>query len=41
VAEIMVSKHRNGPTGIVELVFRENLAKFENAATRTVDFSGV
>ena len=40
VAEIMVSKHRNGPTGIVELVFRENLAKFENAATRTVDFSG-
>lgn len=41
VAEIMVSKHRNGPTGVVELVFRENLAKFENAATRTVDFSGV
>jgi replicative DNA helicase len=41
IAEIMVSKHRNGPTGIVELVFRENLAKFENAATRTVDFSQV
>ena len=40
VAEIVVSKHRNGPTGIVELVFRENLAKFENAATRNVDFSG-
>ncbi len=40
VAEIMVSKHRNGPTGIVELVFRENLAKFENAATKHVDFSG-
>lgn len=39
VAEIMVSKHRNGPTGVVELVFRENLAKFENAATRNVDFS--
>ncbi len=39
IAEIMVSKHRNGPTGIVELVFRENLAKFENAATRNVDFS--
>jgi replicative DNA helicase len=39
VAEIMVSKHRNGPTGIVELVFRENLAKFENAATKHVDFS--
>ncbi len=40
VAEIMVSKHRNGPTGIVELVFREDLAKFENAATKHVDFSG-
>ena len=39
IAEIMVSKHRNGPTGIVELVFRENLAKFENAATKHVDFS--
>jgi replicative DNA helicase len=41
IAEIMVSKHRNGPTGIVELVFRENLAKFENAATRKIDFSQV
>ncbi|HLD92690.1 MAG TPA: replicative DNA helicase [Anaerolineales bacterium] len=41
IAEIMVSKHRNGPTGIVELVFRENLAKFENAATRNIDFSQV
>jgi replicative DNA helicase len=40
VAEIMVSKHRNGPTGVVELVFRENLAKFENAATKSVDFTG-
>jgi replicative DNA helicase len=40
VAEIMVSKHRNGPTGVVELVFRDNLAKFENAATKHVDFSG-
>ncbi|MDA1329458.1 MAG: replicative DNA helicase [Chloroflexi bacterium] len=40
VAEIMVSKHRNGPTGSVELVFRDSLAKFENAATRTVDVSG-
>ncbi len=40
VAEIMVSKHRNGPTGVVELVFREDLAKFENAATKHVDFSG-
>jgi replicative DNA helicase len=32
IAEIMVAKHRNGPVGSVELVFRESLAKFENAA---------
>jgi replicative DNA helicase len=40
VAEIIVSKHRNGPVGTVELVFRGALAKFENAATRKVDFNG-
>ncbi|MDL1909681.1 replicative DNA helicase [Chloroflexi bacterium CFX6] len=34
VAEIIVAKHRNGPVGSVELVFRSALAKFENAATR-------
>lgn len=34
VAEIIVAKHRNGPVGSVELVFRKSLAKFENAATR-------
>ena len=34
VAEIIISKHRNGPVGSVELVFRNELAKFENAATR-------
>ncbi|MBV6400496.1 MAG: Replicative DNA helicase [Anaerolineales bacterium] len=34
VAEIIVAKHRNGPVGSVELVFRGALAKFENAATR-------
>ncbi len=34
VAEIIVAKHRNGPVGSVELIFRGALAKFENAATR-------
>jgi replicative DNA helicase len=34
IAEIIVAKHRNGPVGSVELVFRSALAKFENAATR-------
>ena len=38
VAEIVVAKHRNGPVGSVELIFRPNLAKFENAATRRVEF---
>jgi replicative DNA helicase len=41
VAEIKVAKHRNGPTGTIEMVFRSNLAKFENAATRNIDLSKV
>lgn len=41
VAEIVIAKHRNGPTGSIELVFRDQLAKFENAATHHMDFSGV
>ena len=32
IAQIKVSKHRNGPTGMVELVFLDSIAKFENAA---------
>ena len=34
VAEIIIAKHRNGPVGSVELIFRNTLAKFENAATK-------
>ena len=41
LAEIIVAKHRNGPTGSVQLIFRKNLAKFENAATRVVDLAQV
>jgi len=41
VAQIKVSKHRNGPVGTVELIFRNSVAKFENAATRVVDLSQV
>lgn len=37
IAEIKVAKHRNGPTGGIELYFRRKLAKFENAATRRID----
>lgn len=35
VAEIIISKHRNGPTGIVKLAFLEHYTKFANLA-RTV-----
>lgn len=37
IAEIIVAKHRNGPTGVVELVFFNHLAKFADAETRYVD----
>ncbi len=29
--EVIVAKHRNGPTGTVQLTFRPSLTKFENA----------
>jgi len=39
IATLIVAKHRNGPTHPgIELVFLNNLAKFENAATFTGDF---
>ena len=41
VTHLKIAKHRNGPVGQVDLIFRNNLTKFENAATRNVDFSGV
>lgn len=39
IAEIIVAKHRNGPVGSVELIFRKDLAKFENAETRHISFA--
>jgi replicative DNA helicase len=39
VAQIKIAKHRNGPVGQVELVFRNNIAKFENAVVRHTDLS--
>jgi replicative DNA helicase len=41
LAQIKVAKHRNGPTGTIDLVFRHSIAKFENAATRFIDLSKV
>src|SRR6476469_1023774 len=32
LAEIIVSKHRGGPTGMVKLVFRDKFTKFDTAA---------
>ena len=37
VAEIMIAKHRNGPTGTIELYFRNQLAQFVNAARREIN----
>ncbi len=36
VTEILVSKHRNGPTGKVELYFKNELAQFKNVAKHEV-----
>jgi replicative DNA helicase len=36
--QIKVAKHRNGPVGKFDLVFREKLAKFENAARERDNF---
>jgi replicative DNA helicase len=39
VAEVIVAKHRNGPTGTVELVFRKDLTRFENLERRRPEAS--
>jgi replicative DNA helicase len=33
IAQIIVAKHRNGPTGNVHLRFRKNLTRFEDLAS--------
>jgi replicative DNA helicase len=37
VTEIIVAKHRHGPTGSVKLIFFPARTRFENAATRSVE----
>jgi len=35
ITKILVAKHRNGPVGEIDLIFRGEITKFENAATKT------
>jgi len=37
LVRLKVSKHRNGPTGGINLIFMDKLAKFENAASWDLD----
>ena len=37
IAEILIEKHRNGPTGRVRLYFKEKWASFQNIDTRHAD----
>ncbi|MDQ6919350.1 MAG: replicative DNA helicase [Candidatus Dormibacteraeota bacterium] len=34
IAEVIIAKHRNGPTGTIELMFRRELTRFENLEKR-------
>lgn len=35
IIQLIVAKHRNGQTGIIELIIRKSFVKFENESTRT------
>jgi len=37
IAEVIIAKQRNGPTGMVKLTFIEKLTRFENLATHVED----
>ncbi len=40
-ADLIIAKHRNGPTGVVSLHFEKSLTKFSDARTQTIDLSGL
>ena len=39
-ADVIVAKHRNGPTGNVSLYFRKELTQFSNLRKTDVDLAG-
>ena len=39
LADIIIAKHRNGPTGTVSLRFIPHLSKFENLANQEMSLS--
>ncbi len=41
LAEVIVTKHRNGPTGTINLHFEKSLTKFSDARTQTIDLSSL
>ena len=40
-ADVIVAKHRNGPTGTIGLHFEKSLTKFSDARTTPIDLSGL
>jgi replicative DNA helicase len=40
-ADIIIAKHRNGPTGTISLHFEKSLTKFADARTQTIDLSSL
>jgi replicative DNA helicase len=40
-ADIIIAKHRNGPTGTISLHFEKSLTKFADARTSTIDLSNL
>ncbi|MDX2161368.1 MAG: replicative DNA helicase [bacterium] len=41
LAEVIISKHRNGPTGTINLHFEGSLTKFSDVRTQSIDLSSL